>query len=172
MNHVIAPGINCRVPLLTLLTLRAGHPFRLPMHLELINVIGSRRLCLPTDIGTNGSNQLNPVLLLAGHKQVGIDKTSIDHVLFGQQCFGLQCRMNGLRLSHISLMGVRRDDMRDEMNLVFIAGFRQMHFVPSPCGGSLVAIANIRIKGESIRSLAGGKSLAARSRTWPSLTEN
>jgi hypothetical protein len=40
--------------------------------------------------------------------------------------------MNRLRLSDISLMRVSRDDMRDEMDLVLITGFRQMHFVPSP----------------------------------------
>jgi len=42
--------------------------------------------------------------------------------------------MNGLRLRHIRLMGMSRDDMRDEMYLVRITGFRQMHFVPSPGG--------------------------------------
>ena len=134
MQDGISPGIDCRLPLLTLLALRTSYPLRLPVHLELADVVATGCLSLPAHIGTDRSNEFDPVLLLAGHKQVGIDKTSIDKVLFGQQCFGLQGRMNGLCLRHISLMGRRRDDMRDEMNLVVITGFRQMHFVPNPSG--------------------------------------
>jgi hypothetical protein len=38
-----------------------------------------RCLSLPTHIGTDRSNEVDPVLLLAGHKQVGIDKTNVQY---------------------------------------------------------------------------------------------
>lgn len=112
MNQGFPPRIRCGLPLITLVALRAGYSFRLPVHHKLAEVIPPWCIGLPTHIGKHWPNQINPIVLLAGHDLVGIYKSCIAHGLLGQQCLEIKGRMNLLSLSHIRLMGLTSSGTR------------------------------------------------------------
>jgi len=79
---LITPFVLSRSPLLgTLFTSRTSHPFCIPIHFELTNIVATRNLSLPADIWTNGSDQLKVVLFTTGNDEITINIASIDNVL-------------------------------------------------------------------------------------------
>ena len=63
-NNCVSPLIFVKSPLVgTLFSLRASHSFSFPIDFELAEVVASRDFRLPTDVGTDWTNELNAVLL-------------------------------------------------------------------------------------------------------------
>lgn len=134
---------------------RARHSFGFPINSECRDIVAVTCftrlccLCLPAGIGTNRTNYLYPIFLLAAHQQLPINIASVQQVLTRQQLLVFQSLVS--RYCHVCICYVRLSSLHigNEMDLVrvTVAGFGDMCLVPGPGGAPLVAIRGLWVLG-------------------------
>jgi len=127
-------------------TLWTGDCLGFPIDREVREVVASLSL-IPVGL-EGGANQINSIAGLTLDEVSYRDISRIDEMLFWEQFLPSQSRMDrgkGPLIAQRSLSGL---DMSDQLRGIFIAGLREMHFIPHPQRGPFLAIARVEVIGE------------------------
>src|SRR6266550_8602281 len=138
-------GILDGCPTRTAPALWTGHGLRFPIDVEVREVVAGLRL-IPVGL-EGGTNQVNPIASLRLDKIGARDISRIDEMLIWKEFLLSQIGMNRGQSPLIAEGSLSRLDMGNQLWGIFIAGLREMHFIPHPQRGPFLAIACVLVIG-------------------------
>jgi hypothetical protein len=113
------------------------------------------------------AHDINLVDGLSSDEQLGIDIATIEQVYTGEEMARGQVILN--ERAHDTIRGGRwrGHDTSEQVRLIILTGFGQVHLVADPGDTTLGAISGLDIIGEAINAAAGSHSCTVRQRRGP-----
>lgn len=128
-------------------TLRTDGLLSLPIDHELTGIKACLFACLPAVVGSRGANEIDLVVLLTLHEQLGIDISRVHNLLLGQRVFVFEAFMDKRRSRIIRDRGRGGFHVSNQMGCVLVTGFGQMDLIAHPGGTALFTVLRLGVLG-------------------------